>query len=321
MSKKGKKYIVNIMAHNEEETIKDSISAILGQRVEIESTLEIHVFANACTDNTENIVQDLAAVNNNIILHSIAKKGKANALRECISYFKEAGHPDIIESKDRLFFIDADILIPENNLLSNLSNKLDVSDDLYLVSALPVPESLYNQKKDFVSELFRIRYYLQYSFKKNLVRGACHVVRWSVLKRLELPEDLLSTDMFLECKLDGHFLMDHDLQIIIKLKTELSLEIKRDLLHQIGREQVYHWRRQGLLPRLDRDRALPDCFLSPLDPKEYLWYLIRKAKLKPIIILSFWMIIFKYNKYRAGRIFLESRNEGANLIDYWSTKR
>ena len=315
------KYIINIMAHNEEDTIERAVKSVSAQKVGKGNTIEIHVFTNGCTDHTEDIVRDIATLHKNVKLHSISKKGKANALKECISYFSNERQLDCLESKDRLFFMDADISIPEKNLLSMLSKKLDTSEHLYLVSALPVPDSLYNQRKTFVAELFRIRFYLQYTFKKNLVRGACHVLRWSVLQRLNLPEHLLSTDMFLECKLDGHFLMDRDLQVTIKLKPTLGLEIKRDLLHQIAREQVYYWRRKGLLPRLDRENALPECFLSPLDPKEYLWHLTKKRKIRSIIILSFWMIIFKYNQCRARRIFSRSLNERINLINYWSTKR
>ncbi len=309
------------MAHNEEEAIEDAINAVLAQEVENGSIIEIHVFANACSDNTEDIVRKIAEANNIVKLHSIPKKGKVNALRECISYFKNKRFLDSTESQHRLFFIDADITIPEKNVLSMLSKKLDSSQDLYLVSAFPVPESCYNQFTDFVSELFRVRHHLQYSFKKNLVRGACHVVRWPVLQRIVFPEGLISTDMFLECKLNGHFLMDHSIQVVIKLKRTLKLEIKRDLLHLIAREQVYNWRRKGLVPRLDPETALREGFLSHLDHKEYLRYLVKRRKIKSIMILGIWMFIYKYNVFRSRKIFLKSLKSNMNLLDYWSTRR
>lgn len=315
------KYIINIMAHNEEDTIKEAINTVLNQEVEKESVIEIHVFANACSDNTEEIVRKIAETNSNIYLHSIKEKGKVNALRECIHYFKNERCLGLIESYDRLFFIDADAVIPEKNVLLMLGKKLNSSQNLYLVSALPVPESCYNQSTDFVSELFRIRYHLQNSFKKNLVRGACNVVRWSALQRIVFPEDLLSTDMFIECKLSGHFLMDHSLQVVIKLKQTLKLEIERDLMHLIAREQVYHWRRKGLIPRLDPETAFQEGFLSPLDPKEYFRYLFKKKGFRSIMIMSIWLFIYKYNEFRSRRIFLNSLKNKMNLLDYWSTKR
>ena len=321
MSRPGCKYIVNIMAHNEEESVRETIQTVLRQKVERGSRIKVHVFANACIDKTEDIVRNIAESSDDVQLHSITKKGKANALGECISYFKNEGSIEVIEGMDRLFFVDADICINDENLLFRLSKRLDSSEGIYLVSALPVPESLYNGKRDFVSDLFRVRFQLQYAFRKNLVRGACYVVRWSVVQRLELPKGLVSDDMFLECILDGHFLMDHDLHVVIKLKKSLRLEVKRDLLHQIGREQVYRWRRRGLVRRLDRNTALPQCFLSPLDPKEYLLYLVKRMKIKAIMILSIWMAIFKINQYRATRIFVKRLKEDVDLLDYWSTQR
>lgn len=315
------KYIVNIMAHNEEETIAEAISAILRQEVENEKIIEVHVFANACSDNTESIVRKITENRDNVILHSIPEKGKVNAFRECVSYFKNGYCSISNESLDRLFFIDADITIPDKNVLSSLSRKLDSLKDVYLVSALPVPESCYNESTEFISELFRIRYYLQYSFKKNLVRGACNVIRWSVLKRIDFPEDLVSTDMFLECRLNGHFLMDHETQVITKLKSNIRLEIKRDLLHLIAREQVYYWRRNGLIPRIDPENAFKQGFLSPLVPREYFRYMVNKGRIKSIFTLGVWMLIYKYNEYRARKIFLKSLENNINLLDYWSTRR
>ena len=193
--------------------------------------------------------------------------------------------------------------------------------DSIIVSAIAVPESFYNEDKDFVSELFRIRYYLQYTFKKNLVRGACNVARFSALQRLKFPEGLVSTDMFLEVKLDGHFLMDHEIEIVTRLKKTLKLEIKRDLVHQIGREQVYRWRRQRLTPRLDREIAIQGYFLSPHNPREYFLHLVKTRRFKSLLILGIWMFIYKINSYRAIKIMDESLKKNISLQSYWSTKR
>ena len=65
-----------MMAHNEEETIAAAIESILFQKREQESTLEIHIFANACNDKTEEIVANIAKNNKSIYLHSLSEKGK-----------------------------------------------------------------------------------------------------------------------------------------------------------------------------------------------------------------------------------------------------
>ena len=316
-----RRYIVNIMAHNEGLTIEETISSVLNQEVKDGNAVEIHVFANGCTDKTEDIVKRIAEANNNVILHSILKKGKVNALKECISYFKKRRDLDLIEFQDRFFFMDADITFTEKSVLVELGKRLTSSPDTYLVSGFPVPESFYNQKNSFVSKLSNIRCRLQYHFKMNQVRGACYAIRWSVLQRVVFPTQLLSDDMFLECKLNGHFIMDHNLQVIYKNKKSLKLEIERELFLLIAREQVYYWRRKGLIRRLDPKTAIKEACLSYIRPRKYLWFLIKERKIELIAILGIWMLIYKCIEFQARRVFYKSLRSDVNLIDKWSTKR
>ena len=309
------------MTHNEEATIEETIRAVLSQEVGKGSTIEIHVFANGCTDNTEYIVGKIVQTNNNCKLHSIPEKGKVSAIRECIRYFKNNQVFDSTEAQAILFFIDADIAFPRKDVLSRLREKLVYSPHIYVVSAFPVPETYYNQNTNFVSELSRIRCHLQYSFKENYLRGACYAVRWSVLKRIVFPRELLSDDMFLECKLNGHFQMDHDLKVICKLKKSLKLEIQRELFLLIAREQVYFWRRNGLIPRLHPETAVKDGFLSNIKPRQYLYFLSKNRQFSPTIISGIWMLIHKCIEVQAKKIFYKSLRNDVNLIDYWSTKR
>ena len=247
--------IVNIIAHNEELVIAGTIDSLLQQKGN--STYEIHVFANGCTDRTEEIVEEISHKHDNVFLHSVKRKGKVNAVRESVDFFRE----QIDSGKrrfDRLYYVDADIELPDRETFSKLSEHLNGNKDLYLVSAYPAPQSLYNNKKDFVSELFRIRAHLHNKFEVNMIRGACYVIRWEILKRINFPEGLMSDDMYLECCLQGHFLMDHSIQIITELKQSLGAEIKRDQFHQIACEQVYNWNRRGEIPRIDPETARPE---------------------------------------------------------------
>jgi len=310
--------IVNIIAHNEEKVIADTIASLLRQKTG--GQLEIHVFANGCTDRTEAIVEEISRTKPNIVLHRVAQKGKVKALEDSVRYFRDRSEAEH-SVPDRLYYVDADIELPDEETLNKLSAVLDRSEELYLVSAYPAPQSLHNDKKDYVSELFRVRAHLHNIFEVNMIRGACYVIRREILNKISFPEGLLSDDMYLECCLQGHFLMDHSIQILTELKQSLRAEINRDRFHLIAREQVYNWNRQGLIPRVNPETARKEWRLTHQAPKIYLTYLIKRFKVKALFYLFIWHIIHKRNEKISLRLFKESQEKGIDLHVYWTTQR
>ena len=310
-------YFVNIFAHNEELIIAQAIEAVLAQKIGAGEKLELHIFANGCSDKTEEIVRQYEAKDNRVKLHALKVKGKVKALKEAISYYHQRG----LNENDLLFNLDADITFEQPNCFELLKTKLATDPDLFVVSSYPAPSSYFDQRRDFVAQLFNIRYELHKAFAVNTIRGACYVIKWNKLVQVDFPDDLISDDMYLECALAGHFLMDYENIVITEIKENLQKEIARDLFHRIAAEQVYHKNRTGLIKRIDKETARDQFRLTHQEPKKYLSYLLGKFKISPLFIMLYWSFVSRKNKKKAHQIFFDSLESKLDLISYWSTIR
>src|SRR6476660_5520078 len=116
---------IGILAHNEECDIGNLISDLSCQNLLRDETLsiDIHVVANGCTDNTVSVSKAALASepflreNIRIFVHDLSRPGKSNAWNELI-------HRLTSSTTDYVFCLDADIRIPEATTLNLVLNKL-----------------------------------------------------------------------------------------------------------------------------------------------------------------------------------------------------
>lgn len=312
-------YIVCILAHNEEAVIADTVESLLRQQIEPESSLTVYVFTNGCTDRTNDIVSSIAQCDARVQLVALPEKGKVYAIRESIAHFRRLHEQ--APSFDRVFYVDADVTFPDETTLTKLSRALDVSPDLYLVSSYPLAETGFDGNGWYLSRLTRARQELQMHFRHNIVRGRCYVIRYDALIRVEYPPDTLSDDMYLEIRLNGHYLMDYSILTATKLKASLKKEIRRDLFTLIAREQLYDWYRRERISALDPETGRREWSLYFPHPKQLFWHLLRTVKVSSLLIMGMWLPIYRRNESHARRIFSESQQKQTDLLDYWSTQR
>ncbi len=98
---------VAIPAHNEEDSIRETVESVLNS--DYDKIVEILILANACTDNTLKIAKELARKYKKIKVMNISTPGKANALNEAIKI-----------AKGELFaVVDADSY-PDKNAISSM---------------------------------------------------------------------------------------------------------------------------------------------------------------------------------------------------------
>lgn len=315
----NRQYIVCILAHNEEAVIADTVQSLLLQQVEPEALLAIYVFTNGCTDKTNEIVADVAKRDARVCLVALPEKGKVYAIRESIAYFKRLH--DQSPNFDRVFYIDADVTFPDQETLAKLSRALDASHDLYLVSSYPLAETGFDGNGWYLSRLAEARQELQQHFRYNIVRGRCYVIRYEALVRVDYPPETLSDDMYLELRLNGHYLMDYSILTATKLKGSLEKEIRRDLFTLIAREQLYDWHRKRQITELDPETRRREWSLFFPQPWKLLRHLLGRGALGALAVMAMWLPIYRFNERKARRIFRESQAKRTNLLDYWSTQR
>jgi len=313
-------FLVAILAHNEEGVIYESINSVLSQCLRDKDKLKVIVVANGCTDETEKIVLEMAKRDQRVELLSIREAGKVNAVKQFIEYVKEK-KDRLYFNCDRVFMMDADIKFIDNFTLTNLSDRLNEDDYLYAVGANCLPESLFNKNIDFVSILYRIQSNLQQIYTPNVLRGMLYCIKLSILERINFPENLLADDVYLECILDGHYLMDYGSKIVYKLHKSLRREIRRNLLHCIGVRQVYKLLAKGEFHRIDynnrRDHLKPSYF----NYKEILFYLLRRLRFFSLIILLIHYTYYRINIIKARKIVEIAYRDGTDLRKYWRTRK
>ncbi|TNE38067.1 MAG: glycosyltransferase [Alphaproteobacteria bacterium] len=117
---------VYVFAHNEAAGIRKSIESILSQ--DRTNRIDIHVINNGSTDNTSDIVLDLAQHYPNIFLHNLAIGDKCNAWNFAVHSLSERYSSHI--------FMDGDVQISPNGL-ERLLNSIAENPSLNAFSAIP----------------------------------------------------------------------------------------------------------------------------------------------------------------------------------------
>ena len=304
------RFIVCILAHNEELTIRNTVESILLQRMTSDDTMSVYVFTNGCTDQTNEVVAEMAAADARIRLVALPEKGKVYAIRESIACFQ-----GLSDTFDRVFYLDADVALEDVDALRKLSATLDQSTDLYLVSAATSGK----QAPWFLRTFDKARFEVQSHHKANVVRGRCYVIRLETLGRVHYHPDILSDDMFLELRLNGHYTVDYSVVALTDIKTGIRKEIRRDLFTQIACHQVIDRHHAGKIQSLDPQTARKEWQFRRPTSKEIFTYFLVRARISSLIVIFVWSIIYRRNRKKAKRLYTERRKK--ELITYWETAR
>src|SRR5262245_43869608 len=115
---------IGILAHNEERDIGTLISDVSKQTLlqSASVSLQIHVVANGCTDDTVRVAKAsltapaFSRENITTFVHDLPRPGKSNAWNEFV-------HSFVAPATDFAFLLDADIRIPESTTLQLVLDK------------------------------------------------------------------------------------------------------------------------------------------------------------------------------------------------------
>jgi len=176
------KVSIAIPAYNEEAGISGVLNSILSQDHDNFNLVDINVYLDGCTDNTENIVRKFSTQHSNIKpIVSTHRRGKIFRLNQI---YKE-------NSADILIIFDADIVLGSKTCISGMVKALNVDSSALVVAAHQVPirpntfigKCIYGGYKVWDDTRLSIP---NYDHIQNLY-GAATAYRKSFAKNLQFP--------------------------------------------------------------------------------------------------------------------------------------
>ena len=203
---------IGIFAHNEEHDIGTLISDLAKQNLLANNALsiDIHVVANGCTDNTTSVSQTALAAapfrRDNIatLVHDLPRPGKSNAWNEFV-------HRLASPNTDFVFCLDADIRIPEATTLQLVFDKLASSKTACVAIDKSVKDLSEKAQKTITERIILAASGTGYN-TRSAIAGALYCVRFDVLKNIWMPIGLPGEDGFLRAMiLTSNFTKDENL--------------------------------------------------------------------------------------------------------------
>lgn len=201
---------IGMLAHNETETITESIyllsrqSLLTEPRDDIEA-IEFICVPNGCTDNTANIARQTivtlkTSYSNPAVswqVQELQQTGKPNAWNEFVHRFSD-------QSADYLILIDADIYLIETKALENLLHSLIDAPNAYVAVGMPRKRVSYRGVKGIVERISLGISRVSVAGPPG-VNGGLYCSQATVLHRLWLPNYILSDDGFIGAMLSTDF--------------------------------------------------------------------------------------------------------------------
>jgi glycosyltransferase involved in cell wall biosynthesis len=207
---------IGIFAHNEEHDIGTLIADLAKQNLLSNNALsiEIHVVANGCTDQTVSISKTALAAapfngrNISQFVHDLPRPGKSNAWNEFI-------HRLASPKTDFVFCLDADIRIPEATTLQLVFDKLVASKTACVAIDESVKDLSEKDKKTLTERIILAASGTGYN-TRVAIAGALYCVRFDVLKDIWMPIGLPGEDGFLRAMiLTSNFTKEENLDRLV----------------------------------------------------------------------------------------------------------
>jgi glycosyltransferase involved in cell wall biosynthesis len=192
---------IGILARNEEAGIANVINDLSEQTLlsDCRISVQVHLIANACTDQTVEIAREAFASASFTGLgvcssvHEIAEPGKANAWNTFV-------HQIAPPSTDFVLLLDGDIRIPEPKSLELMVERLAASPGAVVAVDRSVKDIELEQPRGMVERLIRLATGTA-SDPRTAIAGACYCARYSEVRKIWMPIGLPGEDGFLRAML------------------------------------------------------------------------------------------------------------------------
>lgn len=314
---------IAIMAHNEEKSIKHSVTSALSQIPPPGFSTKVIIVANACNDKTEKIVKHLQEKNpEKIVLLSTNKKGKTTAIKKLITFLQTEIVSRVINIPYVLLF-DADCRFLNRKVLADFIEGFQRKPLLCAISAHCVPDVCFNTRCDLISKIYRATENLNRIAKINSISGMCYCIKFDILCKMDFPDFQFAEDMFVSSRLNGWFYKDIKINVIFETPCGLRNELSRRVRQEISSQRYYYY-----YSYLKNKGINVEFFRQPL-ALDYRWGSISKRGLfrswrrLPKTSNKLYVILYMIIKCVA-RIVAFKRTKHNRLnenYDYWTVKR
>ena len=211
-----------IAAHNEQFIIKEKIISIINSNFPTDK-IEIIIVSDCSTDNTNQIISELAEVFPFIKTHTLNRRtGKAGAINKLVD----------LARNDILIITDANIIFSNNtifNLVKHFKNDKIGLVDSNIVNSGVQKNGISLQEKTYISAEVNFKHAESKIWEKLMGPfGGCFAIRKSLFS--PIPEHFLVDDFFV-CmnilKNGSHSINDLEAVVFENVSNELSEEFRR----------------------------------------------------------------------------------------------
>lgn len=162
-------------------------------------SIEIFVVANGCTDRTAEVARRALAAGPfardriTTSVHELAQAGKANAWNELV-------HRIAPEDTDYMFFLDADVRIPDQHSLEAVFDRLESSTTAVVAVDRSVKDIELEEPRGLVEHLIKVATGTAED-TQTAIAGACYCVRHAEARKIWMPIGIPGEDGFLRAML------------------------------------------------------------------------------------------------------------------------
>ena len=189
---------VCILAKDEARSIAILIAQLAGQSLFLRQdvTIDVHLVANGCTDNTAATAKGaeahFAGSNARLIVHDLPQGGKSRS-------WNRAVHELTVPEPDYFLFLDSDITLLGPGVLQDLLSTLEAAPSAMACSGHPVKD-IHSKQRKSVLDLFSLSVSRQ-SRADGAINGSLYLVRAAALRDIWLPDQTPGEDGFLNAML------------------------------------------------------------------------------------------------------------------------
>lgn len=159
-------------------------------------TIDVHLIANGCTDDTASAARRaapvLAATNARLVVHDLQQGGKSRS-------WNRAVHELVQPTPDFFLFLDADITLKDEQVLAELLQRLSSAPQALACSGYPVKDISAKARKS-VLDIFSLSVSRQ-SRAEAAINGSLYLARADALRDIWLPDQTPGEDGFLNAML------------------------------------------------------------------------------------------------------------------------
>jgi glycosyltransferase involved in cell wall biosynthesis len=185
---------IGMFAHNQDQIIEGTIRGLARQDIFRRKDVSVQVFilANGCVDETAKVARSVVETldcAHQIQVLDLKKGGKS---RTWNVFVHEISRPEA----DQLIFCDADIEIPNADMLYRLSHILADRSDLSAASSLPVKDTVYRPGGLTPTDRLIVAGAGTLNSWKHAISGQLYTTRASVARSFHLPIGVAVEDGF-----------------------------------------------------------------------------------------------------------------------------